>query len=486
MSTWNLPNFPLFTNIVQYATHENNVAIDDARMNTSFTYSQLVTAIVNLAEMLRGQTRQLQGERIAILCPSGFPYVVALFTVWALGGIAVPLCTTHPLPEQIYSLQESQSSFILGHPVFKERLDQLSEATKLEYVMITDEQLLHMDSKHVPECSDTFSLDTSALIIFTSGTTGKPKGAVLTHRNLEAQASCLVKAWYWASNDRIHHILPLHHIHGIVNALICPLYIGATVEMYQKFDAAAVWSRWSDMERPRLTVFMSVPTVYAKLSQHYKAQDEDKQSEWTKACKQFRFMVSGSASLPTTLRNTWRKLSGGQVLLERYGMTEIGMGLSQEYVIWERVEGTVGIPLPGVQVRIVSEADGKDITDLRDTPGILQIKGPTVFKEYWQRPDATKKEFTKDGWFITGDMAQRIAHKGYYQILGRSSIDIIKTGGEKVSALEIEREMLSCDIGIQDVAVVGVPDPEWGQKVTAVVVMEHGRVIVYVSLIFFN
>ncbi|RCH92345.1 hypothetical protein CU098_001033, partial [Rhizopus stolonifer] len=305
----------------------------------------------------------------------------------------------------------------------------------------------------------------SALIIYTSGTTGKPKGAVSTHCVIDSQASVLVKAWYWTSQDRIHHILPLHHIHGIVNALICALYAGATVEMHQKFDTTQVWSRWTNPELPRLSIFMSVPTVYAKLQQYFKAQDKEKQTELTKACKQFRFMVSGSASLPTSLRNDWRKLSGGQVLLERYGMTEIGMALSQEYVIWERVQGTVGMPLPGVQVRIISSETNEDVTEQRQVPGMLQIKGPTVFKEYWQRPEATKKEFTEDGWFITGDVAQRIGHRGYYQIMG----------GEKVSALEIERELLSANLGIQDVAVVGVPDPEWGQKVAAVVVLEQGK-----------
>ncbi|KAI8372220.1 hypothetical protein BD560DRAFT_328809, partial [Blakeslea trispora] len=319
-------------------------------------------------------------------------------------------------------------------------------------------------------------IEAGALIIYTSGTTGQPKGAVSTHRVIDAQTSVLVKAWYWSSEDRIHHILPLHHIHGIINALICPLYAGATVEMHPRFDTVQVWSRWADLEKPRLTVFMSVPTVYAKLQQHFHSQPKEKQIELTRACQQFRFMVSGSASLPTSLRNHWRKLSGGQVLLERYGMTEIGMALSQEYLVSERVEGTVGIPLPGVQVRLISPETGENVTETREVPGMLQIKGPTVFKEYWQRPEATQKEFTEDGWFITGDIAKRISQAGYYQIMGRNSIDIIKTGGEKVSALEIERTILSCSsLGVQDVAVVGIPDPEWGQKVAAVVVLERTR-----------
>lgn len=479
MTELGVPNFPLFKNMVEHAANQNGVAIDDVRLQKSFTYFELIHAASKLRlELLNGKS-SLNQERIAILCPSGFPYVVALLAIWAAGGIAVPLCTTHPAPEQIYTLQDSQASFILGHPVFADRISELTNATNLSSTIKDDDSFIAMakvDSLNRPDIALLDAdFDAGALIIYTSGTTGKPKGAVSTHSVIDAQASVLVKAWYWTSQDRLHHILPLHHIHGIVNALICPLWIGATVEMHQKFDTTQVWARWANMDLPRLSVFMSVPTVYSKLQQFYKSQDRDTQAVLTRACKQFRFMVSGSASLPTTLRNDWRKLSGGQVLLERYGMTEIGMALSQEYVIWERVQGTVGIPLPGVAARIISAETGEDVTEARNTPGMLQIKGKTVFKEYWGRPDATKKEFTDDGWFITGDVAQRVGHQGYFQIMGRNSIDILKTGGEKVSALEIERELLSCNLGIQDVAVVGIPDPEWGQKVAAVVVLESGK-----------
>lgn len=340
------------------------------------------------------------------------------------------MCTTHPVPEQIYTLQDSQASFILGHPVFSDRISELSNATKLTNIIKDDNTFVTMskiDSLNPVDVTlFNANFDAGALIIYTSGTTGKPKGAVSTHSVIDAQASVLVDAWYWSSQDRIHHILPLHHIHGIINALICPLYSGATVEMHQKFDTTQVWERWANINLPRLTTFMSVPTVYSKLQQFYKSQDKETQAILTKACKQFRFMVSGSASLPTTLRNDWRKLSGGQVLLERYGMTEIGMALSQEYWIWERIQGTVGIPLPGIQARIISAETNEDVTESRNVPGMLQIKGKTVFKEYWGRPDATKKEFTEDGWFITGDIAQRLGLHGYFQIMGRNSIDILK------------------------------------------------------------
>lgn len=186
--------------------------------------------------------------------------------------------------------------------------------------------------------------------------TGKPKGAVSTHKNIDKQTSVLVEAWYWTRNDRIHHILPLHHVHGIINALTCALYAGATVEMHQKFDSKGVWDRWlasspvkstenSSKQRdvaPPLTIFMSVPTVYckltanivcmsssahdatymlAKLISYYQSLSEEDKAAHSEACKQFRFMVSGSASLPTPIRDTWRRISCGQVLLERYGMT---------------------------------------------------------------------------------------------------------------------------------------------------------------------
>lgn len=215
-------------------------------------------------------------------------------------------------------MKDAQVSLILGHPVFKDRLDALTEATGIPCSLKEDEALLTSPTQPTLVEGD---IEAGALIIYTSGTTGQPKGAVSTHRVIDAQTSVLVKAWYWSSEDRIHHILPLHHIHGIINALICPLYAGATVEMHPRFDTIQVWSRWADLEKPRLTVFMSVPTVYAKLQQHFHSQPKEKQIELTRACQQFRFMVSGSASLPTSLRNHWRKLSGGQVLLERYGMT---------------------------------------------------------------------------------------------------------------------------------------------------------------------
>ncbi|KAG2225096.1 hypothetical protein INT45_011778 [Circinella minor] len=509
MTQYKLPNTPLFSNAISYAQQQKGPAIDDIRVDKSFSYSELVSATCLLREKLLDNKEDLKEQRVAILCPSGFAYVVAQWAVWAAGGVAVPLCTTHPLPEQLYTIQDSQATLIIGHPAFSARVNELTnETVDISTITIDDQELLEWGKMAIDAETFDIDLERRAMILYTSGTTGKPKGVVTTHKNIDAQASTLVEAWYWSETDRIHHILPLHHVHGIINALTCPLYIGATVEMYQKFDGKQVWDRWLSSappfpvtyspdeddyaekqrkqeqhaaSRPRLSIFMSVPTVYAKLIKQYRSYTKEQQTEYSNACRQFRFMVSGSASLPTPLRDTWRKLSNGQVLLERYGMTEIGMALSQYYPVSERVEGTVGFPLNDVDVRLMAETEegsgefDKDVTDLRGIPGMVQVKGPNVFKEYWQRPEATEKEFTKDNWFITGDYGMRTGQQGYFRILGRASVDIIKTGGEKVSALEIERELLSASLGIHDVAVVGLPDPEWGQRVAAVVVLDDDK-----------
>ncbi|KAJ8655702.1 hypothetical protein O0I10_008587 [Lichtheimia ornata] len=485
-----LPNIPLFQNAISYAKEGLGAAIADMITGKDYSYSELVSAVDTLQQKILGSESDLKEQRVAILCPSGFSYVVAQWAVWAAGGIAVPLCNTHPLPEQLYTLEDSQASLIIGHPLYADRIQSLVHESKLPTQMITEEDLSKWALQGV--IPDTFEMDMNrkAMILYTSGTTGKPKGVVTTHRNIDAQASALVEAWLWTRNDRIHHILPLHHVHGIINALTCALYVGATVEMYPKFDAKQVWDRWlasspdnASRSKQPFTTFMSVPTVYAKLIKQYESYGETERTAYSNACKQFRFMVSGSASLPTPLRDAWCRISNGQVLLERYGMTELGMALSQPYPVSQRIEGTVGFPLSNVQVRLMAEEEegsgvfSKDITDQRDVSGMVQVKGPNVFLEYWQRPDATKKEFTEDGWFQTGDYGMRVDSEGYYRILGRASVDILKTGGEKVSALEIERELLSCDLGVHDVAVIGVQDPEWGQRVAAVVVLDEGRTL---------
>ena len=284
-----------------------------------------------------------------------------------------------------------------------------------------------------------------------------------THEIFSWQIRSLIEAWGWVPGDRTLLVLPLHHTHGILNILSCALWAGAACEMAPRFDAEEAWSV---IHSGRLTLFMAVPTVYARLIKAWEAATPETQEKWSAACRNLRLMVCGSAALPVTMLEQWREISG-HVLLERYGMTELGMALSNP-LDGVRQAGFVGRPLPYVQVRLVDE----DLNSVPDgTPGQIQVKGPTVFREYWQRPAETDKAFV-DGWFKTGDVAVR--EEGAYRILGRESVDIIKTGGFKVSALEIEDE-LRHHAAIEQCAVVGIEDAEWGERVAAAVVVREGH-----------
>jgi malonyl-CoA/methylmalonyl-CoA synthetase len=272
----------------------------------------------------------------------------------------------------------------------------------------------------------------------------------------------LIEAWEWMPDDRIVLTLPLHHVHGIVNVLGCAIAAGAACLIHPSFDPARVWDSFA---RDRLTLFMAVPTQYFRLIQAWEQADAQRRETWSAAARGLRLMVSGSAALPETVLARWREITG-HVLLERYGMTETGMILSNP-LHGERLPGTVGSPLPGVEVKLVDDTGA----ELRgDAEGELWVRGEAVFEEYWRRPEATAAAFAAD-WFHTGDVARR--ERGIYRLLGRASVDIIKTGGYKVSALEIE-EVLRGHPAVEDCAVVGIADDEWGERVAAAVVPAPG------------
>jgi malonyl-CoA/methylmalonyl-CoA synthetase len=250
----------------------------------------------------------------------------------------------------------------------------------------------------------------------------------------------------------------------MTNVLGCALASGATCRMTTEFDAVEIWESFA---RGDLTLFMAVPTVYTKLVGAWEDSDESTRERWSRGARSLRLMVSGSAALPVRVLERWRAITN-HTLLERYGMTEIGMGLSNP-LNGERVPGHVGRPLPGVTVRRV-DTEGA-VVEADDEPGELLIRGPSVFLEYWQRPEATAAAF-QDGWFRTGDVA--VIDDGQFRLLGRTSVDILKCGGYKVSALEIE-EVLRDHSRVEDCAVVGLPDEEWGQKIAAAVVKKTGN-----------
>jgi malonyl-CoA/methylmalonyl-CoA synthetase len=251
---------------------------------------------------------------------------------------------------------------------------------------------------------------------------------------------------------------------------MCALSAGACCETMPVFDAGETWSR---LVHRRLTLFMAVPTIYGRLIAAWDAAPAEEQAAMSGGCRTLRLMVSGSAALPADVRSRWRQLSGHS-LLERYGMTETGMVLSQA-VRDERLAGTVGTPLPGVEVRLVDEQT-QDVAP--GVPGEILVKGPGVFLEYWRQPGETARVF-HEGWFVTGDIA--VQEHGQYRILGRRSVDIIKTGGYKVSALEIEN-VLCTHPAIHECAVVGVPDPDWGERVCVAAALARGSDLTLVAL----
>lgn len=337
---------------------------------------------------------------------------------------------------------------------------------------------------------------------------------------MTAQARSLLQAWEYAPSDHLLHVLPLHHIHGTINAIFTPLFSGSTIEFLFPFNADAVWRRFAapflpaDQEHGRpesppqekITFFTAVPTIYSRLLTTHKSLPPDMQRATRTAISpaHLRLAISGSAALPTPIKRAWADLSGGNVLLERFGMTEVGMALSCGLATADRVDGSVGWPLPGVEARLVDvdthtviERGQERDADGRERVGEIQLRGPTIFEAYWRNPEATAREFadSKDGrgqWFKTGDVAVRRTVEGagtntapsqrdwargadLYFILGRRSADIIKSGGEKVSALEVEREMLALP-QVAEVAVLAVPSGKWGQKVGAVVILDKENV----------
>jgi malonyl-CoA/methylmalonyl-CoA synthetase len=413
--------------------------------------------------LLNGNADLAEG-RVAFLTPRGFQYAALQWGIWRAGGIAVPLCEAHPPPELAYVIDDAAAEIVVAHPEYEAKVRPIAQERGLRFLLTTELE------RGVDCVLPPLTPERRAMILYTSGTTGKPKGVVSTHGNIEAQVTTLVDAWGWSAEDRILNVLPLHHVHGIINVLTCALWSGAICEIHPAFDAEAVWLRLASGE---LTLFMAVPTIYARLIQFLDQASPAQQQAMQDGCARLRLMVSGSAALPVSRLEQWRGISG-HTLLERYGMTEIGMALSNP-LHGERIPGSVGKPLPGVEARVVDEADRVV------TPGVsgeLQVRGPGVFSEYFRRPDATQAAFL-DGWFRTGDMV--VQENGVFRILGRNSVDIIKTGGYKVSALEIE-EVLRAHPAIQECAVVGVPDAIWGECVGAALVLNPGQSLALDSL----
>jgi len=518
-----LPRLPVFEAIARH--DPNSTVVVHSGSGRRFKYGELLGDVCKTRNRLYEAAGKddLNGERVAFLVENSYDYVVTLLAILAARSIAVPLSPAFPAPELQYIMNHSEALMLLSSAKFANKAQEVLK-TELEveptYLQLNkfqgggEHEKVTLDSKTGP--------GSAGMMLYTSGTTNRPKGVLLPQSVMTAQARSLIHAWEYTPSDYLLHVLPLHHIHGTINAIFTPLFSGSAIEFLFPFNADAVWKRFaapfltpdqtpdpeskSDItRREKITFFTVVPTVYARLLTTHRALNPDMQSATRTAVSpaNLRLAISGSAALPTPIKRAWHELSGGNVLLERYGMTEVGMALSCGLDVADRVDGSVGWPLPGVEARLVDvdthqviEKGQEKDADGRERVGEIQLRGPTIFAEYWRNPEATAKEFvdSKDGmgqWFKTGDVAVRRpvetagksnlpsqkdwARGDMYFILGRRSADIIKSGGEKVSALEVEREMLALP-QVSEVAVLAVPSGKWGQKVGAVVILDREHV----------
>ncbi len=446
-----MPELPL---IARARAHAASVAFRSPQGTT--TYQDLLDRSAALATTLLAGAADLKEARVALLAPAGASYVAAQWGLWRAGAVKVPICLTATEPEWEYSLTDSAAAAVMADAASAKKIAPLCARLGLRLI---DIDAPAGPASKLPELTPA----RRAMILYTSGTTSKPKGVVTTHAHIAAQIESLIKAWEWHPSDRIPLFLPMHHIHGIINVTSCALWAGATIEPFAKFDQPAILDR---VKGDAYSLFMAVPTIYVKLIQALEAAPPADRAAIIAGFQRMRLMVSGSAALPASVHEQWTALTG-QKLLERYGMTEIGMAISNP-LRGERRPGAVGQALPGVEIRL--KAENGDVITAEDTPGEIQVRGSNVFTEYWGKPAATAESFEEGGWYRTGDMA--VLETSYYRIMGRLSVDIIKSGGYKLSALEIEAALLEHP-DIAEVAVLGMPDDTWGEAVSAAVVTKN-------------
>ncbi len=431
------------------------VDVDGGRAHTNV---ELLASAYRFASRLVDARGPVHGARVLLALPPGLDWIVAFLGLVHAGAVVVPVPLGAPAAELGYFASDSGARLAVADEERAAKLPEgLSVVAAAEVMGAGDEaaprMLRNIRSALAPAASDT------AMLLYTSGTTGRPKGARITHENLAAQTAALREAWGMRPSDTLLHALPMHHLHGIVVAFLTAFTTPCSIRMLTRFDAARVIE-----EMPRASVYMAVPTMYQRLLDAADALGPGEHAVFAAAARSLRLATSGSAALPTVLAERWRALAGS-IPLERYGMTEIGMALSNPLDPATRRPGTVGRPLPSVDVRMVGD-DGRDAET-----GELWVRGPSVFVGYHEREEATREAF-RDGWFLTGDVGTRDT-AGAIRLLGRTSVDILKSGGEKISALEVE-ETLRDHPAVREVAVVGMPDPAWGDRVTAAVVLSPG------------
>lgn len=421
----------------------------------AYSYTQLAQYVARLAHFLVDLGLH-KGDRVAVQVEKS-PQALFLYLACLRAGlIYLPLNTAYTESELAYFLENAEPRLAVCDPHKQDIFTRLAEQYHVEHLFSLGADGMGSLLAVCAQTSAEFQTiacdkDDVAVILYTSGTTGRPKGAMITHGNLAANGRALQQTWQWQRTDVLLHALPIFHIHGLFVACHSVLLGGSKMLFMPKFDVQVIMQ-----QIPRATVMMGVPTFYVRLLE---------QAEFNRAmCQHMRLFISGSAPLLEQTFDEFQQRTG-HTILERYGMTETGMNTSNP-VEGARLAGTVGLPLPGVDARIVDE---QNQAVSGDAVGMLQVKGENVFRGYWRMPEKTAEDFTTDGFFITGDLA-KYNTQGYISIVGRNK-DMVITGGYNVYPKEIELLLDELE-GVKESAVIGLPHKDFGEAVTAVIVPE--------------
>ncbi|HXH43280.1 MAG TPA: malonyl-CoA synthase [Bradyrhizobium sp.] len=452
-------NANLFSRLFEGLDDPERLAIE-TQDGALISYGDLIARAGQMANVLVARGVK-PGDRVAVQVEKSVANIVLYLGTVRAGAVYLPLNTAYTLNELDYFIGDAEPSLVVCDPTKAEGLAPIAAKVKARIETLGADGKGSLTEAAGKASSDFTTVpranDDLAAILYTSGTTGRSKGAMLTHDNLASNSLSLVDYWRFTDKDVLIHALPIYHTHGLFVATNVTLFARASMIFLPKLDPDLIIKLMA-----RATVLMGVPTFYTRLLQNPALSHE--------TTKRMRLFISGSAPLLAETHREWSARTGHAVL-ERYGMTETNMNTSNPYD-GERVPGAVGFPLPGVSVRVTDPETGKELP--REEIGMIEVKGPNVFKGYWRMPEKTKSEFRPDGFFITGDLG-KIDAKGYVHILGRGK-DLVISGGFNVYPKEIESEIDAMP-GVVESAVIGVPHADFGEGVTAVLVRQPGASI---------
>ncbi len=448
----------LFSNIRNRVKDPNAVLVH-IRDGRTETYSDMITRSAQFANAL-AKLGIVKGDRVAVQVEKSVEAIWLYLACLRIGAVFLPLNTAYTDAELEYFMADAEPRlFVCQHDRY-DAIAALAKASNIAHVETLSGDQTGSFFETAQACSEKFADvscegDHLAAILYTSGTTGQPKGAMLTHDNLASNAETLVAAWKFTSDDILLHALPIFHSHGLFVATNVTLLSGASMHFHPDFDAQEVLEAL-----PHVTTMMGVPTFYIRLLSSEKLTRE--------RVEHMRLFVSGSAPLSPEIHKQFEQRTG-HTILERYGMTETNMNSSNPYDS-ERRAGTVGFPLPGVEIRVADPKTGEPLPV--GEVGSIELRGPNVFKGYWRKPEKTAAEFRDDGYFISGDLGF-FDDEGYLSISGRGK-DLIISGGYNVYPAEVEYALDAID-GVKESAIIGVPHPDFGEGVTAVVVTTNAN-----------